>query len=92
MRGWNATLALPLTNLYESNNMSTRVEVLNAGVNRNNIRVRAVRVEDRNGLRVIVEDNVEALQAIPGQRATLHADLSAGTYLLIEEMPGVSRG
>lgn len=75
--------------------MSTRVEILNAGVNRNRIRVRHVIVtRTADGKLSVVEPDgaVEDLVAAPGQRATLHAGESiyyggGGRCILIEELP-----
>lgn len=66
--------------------MSSRVEVNNPPVNTNNLRLLRVKLEDRNGLRTIVESE-EFNHAIPGQRIAANVAAGAGYALLIEEMP-----
>ena len=72
--------------------MPTRVEVLNTNINRSAIRVRQVRVEQRNGLSVIVEDVGEPQEIRPGGRFASRiehgGDQDGGrpTMLLVEEI------
>jgi len=73
--------------------MTTRIEILNAGTNRNRVRVQHVTVTRNPDGSMVCRpaEGGDELLAIPGQRATLRAGETFGRCILIEELPPEER-
>jgi len=69
--------------------MTLRVEVTSPHINTNNLVVRRARVENRNGLLTICDQD-EAQRIIPGQKFATRLGEGGLTVLLVEEEPSVT--